>query len=102
MSRRRATVVGGLLLAAALSTATISPANAANAAVAKETVSTQTTRCRQWTVEGKKWLSAVRKPTKSNNWRTVRRRVVAERVHWKGTARVRADRIVHALDRYCH
>ncbi|MEV0400449.1 hypothetical protein [Actinoallomurus sp. NPDC050550] len=99
MSRRRATVVGGLLLAAALSTATFSPANAA---VAKETVSTQTTKCQQWTIEGKKWLSAVRKPTKSTNWRTVRRRIVAERVHWQGTARVRADRIVHALDRYCH
>ncbi|GAA4637473.1 hypothetical protein GCM10023196_091370 [Actinoallomurus vinaceus] len=99
MSRRRATVVGGLLLTAALSTATLSPANAA---VAKETVSTQTTKCRQWTVEGKKWLSAVRKPTKSDSWRIVRRRIVAERVHWQGPARVRADRIVHALDHYCH
>jgi hypothetical protein len=98
MARKRAAVFGCLLLTGVLSTTTLSPANAS---VSKETVSVQTTKCRQWVINGKKWLAMIKKPTKSNNWRTVRKRIVVERVHWKGSARAQAEIIIQRLNYYC-
>jgi hypothetical protein len=100
MTTRRATFVGAVLLAAVLSTSAVSSADAAT--VETTGVVHTATTCHGWVVKGKKWLTKVGKPTSSNNWKYVRKRIDTQTANmWNGPTRQAGLKISSGLKRAC-
>lgn len=98
MTARRSTLLGGVLLAAAMGAATILPANAT---VTGNTATPLTSQCTTYVNEGVHWLSEVGHPTSSRTPSTIVSLIKKQLPYWRGSAAAQGQSIINGINAYC-